>query len=90
MFDIKKAKHLAELSKLEFTNSDLEKMTAELSRSIFSAENILSNALSAENELCAVNLSALREDIAEESNLSEEIKKGAEIKNNSFISKRMV
>ena len=78
MFDIKLAAHLAELSKIEFTDDELQKISAEMDEIIVLMDTVSdfeSNETSVVNP--AQNLKDIREDIPAPSLPREEILKNS-------------
>ena len=81
MFNSDLTKHLAELSKLEFTDEELEQMTADMTNIIAIMDKVLD----------AVDYKDLRADEHRNSYPTEEIVKNAKnVKNNSFVVPKVV
>ena len=78
MFDIKLATHLAELSKIEFTDNELEKITAEMDE-IITLMDTVSNFEKDKNAVVnpAVNLDNIRSDVPASSLPRDEVLKNA-------------
>ena len=88
MFNSDLTKHLAELSKLEFTDEELEQMTADMTNIIAVCAFDTSKPAYA---LDAVDYKDLRADEHRNSYQTEEIVKNAKnVKNNSFVVPKVV
>lgn len=92
MFDIELTKHLAELSKLSFTDSELEKVTAQMSDII----NLMDRVKDIDPKLdtfalAAVNYDDLRADSSRPSLETEKILENAKaVKDNAFAVPKVV
>lgn len=78
MFDVKLAAHLAELSKIEFTDAELEKITKEMDEIINLMDTVSDfedTKKSANNK--AISLDEIRNDLKKPSSPREEILKNA-------------
>jgi len=92
MFDINLTKHLADLSKIEFTEDELNKMSSQMTDIINLMDRVKEFDSSEKTfALDAVNYSDLRKDEAMESFETEKILQNAKIvKNNSFVVPKVV
>lgn len=92
MFNAEMTRHLAELSKTAFTDSELEKMTADMTDIIKLMDKVREFEGCAEPyTLPPVGCGKLREDKRGESYPAEEITKNATVsKNNSFVVPKVV
>lgn len=92
MFDANLTKHLAELSKIEFTNDELERMTSDMTDIIAIMDKICNFDASAKPyALDAVDYNNLRPDSHEDSYPTEKIIENAKnVKNNCFIVPKVV
>lgn len=92
MFDIEMTKHLAELSKIEFTEDELNKMTTDMTNIIGLMDKVCEfDTSKAPYALEAVSYNDLRRDEHSCSYPTEEITKNSRIvKNNSFIVPKVV
>lgn len=89
--DIKEIEHLAELSKLEFTKEELEDFKKDFSSLVSLADIIKNSDVVGERKLNTIDMSSLREDIANVSAPVDIILKNAPKKNkDSFIVPRIV
>lgn len=92
MFDVELTKHLAELSKIEFTDEELNKMTSDMEDII----NLMDKVRGFENPidpytLDAVKFKDLREDNHGDSYPTDKITENAKnVKNNSFVVPKVV
>lgn len=92
MFDIEMTKHLAELSKIEFTEDELNKMTSDMTNIIGLMDKVCEFDTSKDPyALDAVNYDDLRSDEHACSYPTDEITKNSHIvKNNSFVVPKVV
>lgn len=92
MFDAKLTAHLADLSKIAFTDEELEKMTADMTDIIQLMDKVKEfDPNTATYALDAAAYKDLRKDEAKESFETEKIIKNAEnVKNNSFVVPKVV
>ena len=92
MFDSTMTKHLAQLSKIEFTDEELEKMTADMTDIIALMDKVCDFDTSVKPyTLEAVDYKNLRNDSREDSYHTDEIIKNAHnVKNNSFVVPKVV
>lgn len=92
MFDVELTKHLAELSKLSFDSSELEKVTAQMSDIIELMDMVKEADPNLETyALPAVEYSRLRTDNARESIDTDKIIKNAKaVKDNAFAVPKVV
>lgn len=92
MLDTDLTRHLANLSKLAFTEEELLKMTDDMS-DIIALTDVVNdfNEDAPPHKLNAVDYNDLRNDIFEKSNGADEITRGSKhIKNNSFVVPKVV
>lgn len=89
MFNSNDAQRLADLSRLELSEKELERMTAELERAIQRAEKVFENE-GAEPESNGATVSMLREDNIEPFEDLKSLSQNGQTKNNLFVSKRVV
>jgi len=92
MFNSDLTKHLAELSKLEFTDEELEQMTADMTNIIAIMDKVCEfDTSKPAYALDAVDYKDLRADEHRNSYPTEEIVKNAKnVKNNSFVVPKVV
>lgn len=92
MFNSELTKHLAELSKIEFTDSELEQMTADMTNIIALMDKVCDfDSSKPAYALDAVAYSNLRPDIPKGSYPTEKIISNAKnVKNNSFVVPKVV
>jgi aspartyl-tRNA(Asn)/glutamyl-tRNA(Gln) amidotransferase subunit C len=92
MFDVELTKHLAELSKIEFTDDELNQMTADMTDIINLMDKVCEFDTSKKTyALDAVDYEDLRKDEHRDSYPTEKIVKNAKnIKNNSFVVPKVV
>lgn len=92
MFDSEMTKHLAELSKLSFSDAELEKVTGEMSDIIELMDRVKEIDPKLETfALPAVEYSMLRKDTARESFDTEKILENAKaVKDNAFVVPKVV
>lgn len=92
MFDVELTKHLAELSKLSFSDDEIEKVTAQMSDIIDLMDMVKEiDPSKATFALEAVNYDDLRADTARESFDTEKIIENAKaVKNNAFVVPKVV
>ncbi len=92
MFDAEMTRHLAELSKIEFTADELEKMTADMTGIIALMDKVCGFDTSVKPyALDAVDYKELRSDSHEDSYDTEDIIRNADnVKNNSFVVPKVV
>ena len=92
MFDSDLTRHLAQLSKLTFTDGELQKMTNDMTEIIALMDKVREfNENVDPYTLDAVDYNNLRNDNAENSNNAEEITRNAKnVKNNSFVVPKVV
>ena len=92
MFDSDLTRHLAQLSKLTFTDDELQKMTNDMTEIIALMDKVREfNENVDPYTLDAVDYNNLRNDNAENSNNAEEITRNAKnVKNNSFVVPKVV
>lgn len=92
MFDIEMTKHLAELSKIEFNDDELGRMTADMSDIINLMDKVCEFDTSKEPyALDAVNYKDLRKDNHTASYPTAQITENAKnVKNNSFVVPKVV
>jgi aspartyl-tRNA(Asn)/glutamyl-tRNA(Gln) amidotransferase subunit C len=92
MFNSDLTKHLAELSKLEFTDEELEQMTADMTNIIAVMDKVCAfDTSKPAYALDAVDYKDLRADEHRNSYQPEEIVKNAKnVKNNSFVVPKVV
>ncbi|MDR3824860.1 MAG: Asp-tRNA(Asn)/Glu-tRNA(Gln) amidotransferase subunit GatC, partial [Clostridia bacterium] len=92
MFNSDLTKHLAELSKLEFTDEELEQMTADMTNIIAVMDKVCEfDTSKPAYALDAVDYKDLRADEHRNSYPTEEIVKNAKnVKNNSFVVPKVV
>lgn len=92
MFDLSLTKHLADLSKIAFTDDELEKMTEDMTDIIALMDKVCDFEASKETyALNAVSYQDLRKDIPQISLDTEKILKNSNIiKNNSFVVPKVV
>ncbi len=92
MFDSDLTRHLAQLSKITFTDGELQKMTNDMTEIIALMDKVREfNENVDPYTLDAVDYNNLRNDNAENSNNAEEITRNAKnVKNNSFVVPKVV
>ncbi len=92
MFNITLTKHLADLSKIAFTNDELKKMTEDMSDIVALMDKVQNFDSEKETySLEAVNYSDLRKDEPKPSLETEKILKNSkQVKNNSFVVPKVV
>ena len=92
MFDIDLTKHLAELSKINFSDEELAEMTADMSDITQLMDKVSGFADDVEPyELESVDYNDLRADDGKDSEPNEKITKNAKnVKNNSFVVPKVV
>ncbi len=92
MFNSELTKHLAELSKIEFTDSELEQMTADMTNIIAVMDRVCEfDASKPAYALDAVNYNDLRADEYTDSYPTDKITANAKnVKNNSFVVPKVV
>lgn len=92
MFDAEMTRHLADLSKIEFTADELEKMTDDMTGIIALMDKVCSFDTSVKPyALDAVDYKDLRSDLHKDSYDTEDITKNASnVKNNSFVVPKVV
>ena len=92
MFDVEMTKHLAELSKLTFTEEELKKATAEMTDIIALMDRVKETDPTLETyALPAVEYKDLRDDISRESLDTDKIVKNAKaVKDNAFAVPKVV
>ena len=92
MFDSDLTRHLAQLSKITFTDGELQKMTNDMTEIIALMDKVREfNENVDPYTLDAVGYNNLRNDNAENSNNAEEITRNAKnVKNNSFVVPKVV
>ena len=92
MFDSDLTRHLAQLSKITFTEGELQKMTNDMTEIIALMDKVREfNENVDPYTLDAVDYNNLRNDNAENSNNAEEITRNAKnVKNNSFVVPKVV
>lgn len=92
MFDVELTKHLAELSKLTFSEEELNKVTAQMSDIIDLMDKVKEIDPSKSTfALEAVNYDDLRGDVSRESFETEKIIENAKaVKNNAFVVPKVV
>lgn len=92
MFDAKLTSHLADLSKIAFTDAELEKMTADMTDIINLMDKV--KEFDPNNKTYALDAAEyknLRKDEAQESFATEKIIQNAKnVKNNSFVVPKVV
>ena len=89
--DKKDLEHLAELSKLEFSDEELETFSKEFESVIEFANIVQNSSINGDPVLNTVKMQNLREDVCEESMLPELLLKNApSSKNNSFVVPRIM
>ena len=89
MFTSKDALRLADLSRLEFSKKDLERMRAELESAIDRAKKVFENEGS-RPEVDRITVTKLREDNVKALEDTKPLTQNWQIKNNLFISIRVV
>ncbi len=92
MFNSDLTKHLAELSKIEFTDDELDKMTSDMTNIIAIMDKVCDfDSAKKPYALDAVNFNDLRADEHKDSYPTEKITENAKnVKNNSFVVPKVV
>lgn len=92
MFDVELTKHLADLSKIEFTDDELEQMTADMTNIIAIMDKVCEfDTSKPAYALDAVDYNDLRKDEHQSSYPTESITANAKnVKNNSFVVPKVV
>ncbi len=62
--DIKEIKHLAELSKLEFSDEELVQFSSDFESLVELVDKVKNSSITGTKSLCAINMQELREDRA--------------------------
>lgn len=89
--DLKEIQHLAELSKLEFSNEELESFALDFASLVNLADNIKNADIKSKRVLNALDLKDLREDEVKKSLPAKTILKNAPVsKKDSFVVPRVV
>ena len=83
--ELKEIKHLAELSKLEFTDEELQSFSREFEKLIELADTIKNADVNGERKLNIIDMNELREDNPKESYSSEIILENAPDKKKSYF-----